>query len=133
MMHRKESVCCGKRKSLKAGNATTSKSKMTRPRKSYSKLKPEVRQAVYDWVVNHENVIHSLIFNDTLLLELTGSTLPKRRIGKLLLEIPVRDLHNHLVSPLEEGGLPQARNKDGIVMVSNTALRRIIKEDIPQL
>ena len=84
-------------------------------------------------MVNHENAIHSPIFNDTLLVKIPGSTLPKRRIGKLLLEIPVRDLHNHLVSPLEEGGLPQSRNEDGIVMVSDTALRRIIKEDIPQL
>ena len=42
IMHRKESVCCGKRMALKAGNAATSWSKTTRPRKSYSKLKPEV-------------------------------------------------------------------------------------------
>jgi hypothetical protein len=50
-MHRKESVCCGKRKALKAGNAATSWSKVARPRKGYSKLRPEVQQAVCDAIL----------------------------------------------------------------------------------
>jgi hypothetical protein len=91
-----------------------------------------VRAAVCEWIINHENVVHSPISSDTLLVKLSGFN-AKQRIGKLSLEIPVRDFHNHVVSRVEEGGLPQARNQDGRIIISDTALRQIIKSGIPQL
>jgi hypothetical protein len=50
-----------------------------------------------------------------------------------LLNIPVRELHNKMVSDVIDGGLANTRNSNGTVTVSDTTLRRIIKQDIPQL
>jgi hypothetical protein len=58
--------------------------------------------------------------------------LVKRQVS-IEIEIPVRELHNLLVAPLEHGGLPQSRDEDGIISVGDTTLRQIIKKDLPQL
>jgi hypothetical protein len=87
---------------------------------------------VIDWVIKQENVINSPIFNETLLIKAPGCN-QKTRVGKLLLDILVRELHNKMVSDVIDGGLANARNSNGKVTVSDTTLRRIIKQDIPQL
>jgi hypothetical protein len=79
-------------------------------RKGQLGIAANVRCAVCDWIVNHESVVHSPIAKETLLVRLHWST-EKQRVGKLLLEIPVRELHDHLVSPMEQGGLTLARDK----------------------
>jgi hypothetical protein len=85
-------------------------------------------------VTNQENVIHSPIANDMLLIKSTVAGVPqKMRVGKLLCEFLIRELHNSMVGPVEEGGLEDARNSEGKVIISNTTLRTIIKEDLPQL
>jgi hypothetical protein len=50
------------------------------------------------------------------------------RVGKLLCEFSIRELHNSIVGSVEEGGLEDARNSEGKVVISDTALRRIIKK-----
>jgi hypothetical protein len=46
----------------------------------------------------------------------------KCRVPKLLLEIAVRELHSLLVAPLDQGGLPQSRDADEKIAVSDTSL-----------
>jgi hypothetical protein len=88
-----------------------------RIRRSARPFTPEIRKAVRDWIVNHPNVVHSPITSDTILVK-TSETNEKTRAGKLLLEIPVRELHNQMVS---EAGLADARNQNtGKVLVSDT-------------
>ena len=96
------------------------------------KVSEPTRLAVIDWVVKHENVIDLPISNETLLIKAPGCN-QKTQVGKLLLEIPVRELHNKMVSDVIDGGLANARNSNWKVIVSDTTLRRIIKQDIPQL
>lgn len=81
---------------------------------------------------NQPNVIHSPIASDTLLVKVKGQQ-EKQRVGKLLLEIPLRELHSLMVSSLEDGGLPEVRDADNKIIVSDTMLRCIIKEEIPEL
>jgi hypothetical protein len=100
--------------------------------KGHRKITPAVKQAIVHWIQSHENVVTSPIFNETILVKEPGS-IEKRRVPKLLLEIPVRELHNLLVAPLEQGGLPQCRDDDGKILVGDTTLRQIIKKDLPQL
>jgi hypothetical protein len=87
---------------------------------------------VIDWVVKHENIIDLPIFNETLLIKGPGSN-QTTQVGKLLLDIPVRELHNKIVSAVIDGRLANAGNLIEKVTVSNTTLRLIIKRDIPQL
>jgi hypothetical protein len=98
--------------------------------KGKGKISPFVKTAVVNWIKSHENVVTSPIYNETILVKEPGSN-EKRRMPKLLLEIPVRELHNLLVAPLDQGGLSQSRDADVKIIVSHTTLRRIIKKDLP--
>ena len=100
--------------------------------KGRRKISPVVKEAVVTWIRTHENVVTSPIYNETILVNNPVSN-EKQRVPKLLLEIPVRELHNLLVAPLAQGGLSQSRDTDGKIVVSDTTLRRIIKRDLPQL
>jgi hypothetical protein len=104
---------------------------LKRKRKSARKVNPEICKAVCNWIVNHPNVVHSPIASDTILVK-TLDNAEKTRVGKLLLEIPVRELHNEMVAA--DTGLADARDQNtGKVCISNTTLRRIIKQDLPHL
>jgi hypothetical protein len=93
-----------------------------------------LREKMVSWVTNHENVIHSPIANDTLLIKSTvAGVTQKMRVGKLLCEFLVRELHKSMVGPVEEGGLEDARNSEGKVVVSNLTLCSIMTEDLLEL
>jgi hypothetical protein len=77
-------------------------------------------------------VIHSPIANDTILVKLEGHD-EKQRVGKLLLEIPVRELHCLMVAKAEVGGLALAQDDSERIIISDSMLRKIIKKDMPQV
>ena len=91
---------------------------------------------IQDWILKHPNVIHSPITADTLLIKdesgkyfqfvsiwysftiltiiliyllLIGKK--TKRVGKLLLQTSVRELHNDLIKSEKLGGLPSVWNK----------------------
>jgi hypothetical protein len=57
----------------------------------------------------------------------------KKCVAKMLLEIPVWELHNNLVAPVEEGGLAESQESTGAIIISDTNSRVLIKESMPQL
>ena len=71
-------------------------------RKGHSKITESVRKALHTWVIDHPRVVNSPITNDTILV-LNPDTNQKERVGKLLLEIPIRELHNDLIEPPPPG------------------------------
>jgi hypothetical protein len=93
----------------------------------HRKITPTTKQAIVHWIWSHENVVTSPIYNETLLVKKQGS-IKKHHVPKLLLEVPIRELHNLLVASLEHGGLLQSRDEDGIIIVGDTTLRQIIKK-----
>ena len=108
-------------------NATTTDAKWAEkvPLKGFSKVTSEIKEALDQWVCDHPNVRPSPITQDTLLFKnpLTGL---KERIGKLLLEIPVRELHNDRLLPTNEGGFAGSRDEEGKIIISNTTLRNLL-------
>jgi hypothetical protein len=100
----------------------------------FSKITSEIRAAVCDWVTNHPNVIHShtSIANDMILIKLKGHE-EKQRVGKLLLETPIRELHCRMVAKAKVGGLAVARDETNQIIISNTIVRKILKNDMPQV
>jgi hypothetical protein len=50
-----------------------------------------------------------------------------------LIEIPIQELHCNLVEACEKGGLLESRDVTGKIIVSDTTLQKIIKDDLPQL
>lgn len=104
-------------------------------RKGYSRITAEVRAQLHEWVLNHPRVVASPIANDTILV-LNRATGKKERVGKLLREVSVRELHNDLIEKSIEaggkgGGLECARDANsGNVLISDTALRYLLPEQL---
>ena len=48
----------------------------------------------------------------------------KERVAKLLLEIPVRELHNDLVEAAESGDVPEVVDRNRKIVISDTSLCR---------
>ena len=47
-------------------------------------------------------------------------------VPKLLLQVSVRELHNRLVSEPNDGGLKDARDEDGKIIISDSTLRLLL-------
>jgi hypothetical protein len=96
-------------------------------RKGYSKVSPEVRSKFLEWFMNHPNVVESPIVNETIFVKniVTGQ---KERVNKLLLQISIRELHNDMLLPPDQGGFAEAWDERGAARISDTALRALLPE-----
>jgi hypothetical protein len=118
-----------KRKKLSEREEGVSWSRVQR-RKGHSKVSKELRAELHEWVLAHPRIVASPISNDTLLVK-NKETGKKERVGKLLREISIRELHNDLIRKGTEGGglvagLASARDATGKVLISDTALRYLL-------
>ena len=71
----------------------------------------------------------SLFANDCHKVYIGGHSEPQL-VSKLLLQFSVRELHNSIVGPPEEGGLKKAVDSDNNIIISDYTLQSIIP---PQL
>ena len=81
-------------------------------REGYKKITADMRKQLLDWICNHPHVVDSPIHRDTLLV-MNPETKKKERVGKLLLQVSVQELHNNLVEPVKNSGLECARDAEG--------------------
>ena len=96
-----------------------------------------MRAALVKWIISHPRVVNSPITRDTLLVK-NPETKQKERVGKLLLEIDVRELHNDLIElPVEKGGkgggLAEARDSNGKIIISDTSLRYLLPPQLKRM
>ena len=84
---------------------------------------------MYTWIKRHPQVVQSPISNDCLKVVLYDQTEPQL-VPKLLLQVYVRELHNSLVSDTNDGGIKDARDEDGKIIISDSTLRSLLP---PQL
>ena len=68
-------------------------------------------------------------FNDCLKVVLYDQTEPQL-VPKLLLQVSVREVHNSLVIDPNDGGLKDARDEYGKIIISDSTLRSLLP---PQL
>ena len=54
-------------------------------------------------------------------------------VPKLLLQVSVRELHQSLVSDPNDGGLKDARDEDGKIIISDSALRSLLSHKLKQI
>jgi hypothetical protein len=126
-IRRKLKVAYAKRNSLIVNLNSAKWSRPSKKHKGFLKITSEIRAVVYDWVKNHPNVIHSHIANGTILINLEGRKEEKQRVGKLLLEIPVCELHCLMVAKAA------ARDESNQIIISHAMLQQILKNDMPQV
>ena len=82
-----------------------------------------------EFVLNHEHVKESLIASDTLLIE-DPETKQRKRVHKLILEIPICELHNDLVAAAEQGDLGEGFFHNGRFVIADTSLQRLLPPNI---
>jgi hypothetical protein len=102
-------------------------------RLGHSKVTPIIRQKLHEWILDHPHVIDSPIAKDCLWIKDPEAPEGRKRVGKLLLEISVRELHNDLVDTPENGGLAEARDESGNVLISDTALRYLLPPQLKRM
>ena len=54
-------------------------------------------------------------------------------VPKLLLQVSVRELHNSLVSNPSDGGLKDARDEDGKIIISDSKLRSLLPPQLKKM
>ena len=103
--------------------------KTKQKRKGHSKINEQIKRNLYTWITRHPQVFQSPISNDFLKVVLYDQTEPTL-VPKLLPQVSVRELHNSLVSDPNDGGIKDARDEDGKIIISDSTLRSLLP---PQL
>ena len=90
-------------------------------KKGYSKITPSVISALNDWIFNHDNVTKSSHMKDTMKIKIDGTN-EKTTVPKYYLQIPICELHADMIKSAENGGLQEARDETGEVIISETMM-----------
>ena len=67
-------------------------------RKGHTKINADVKKYIYNWILQHPQIVQSPIANDCLKVSIGGHSEP-HLVPKLLLQVSVRELHNKMVIP----------------------------------
>ena len=54
-------------------------------------------------------------------------------VPKLLLQVSIRELHNILVSDRNDGGIKDARDEDGKIIISDSKLRALLPPQLKKM
>ena len=73
-------------------------------RKGHKKINAQVKKYLYNWILQHPQVVQSPIYIGCLKVSIDGHSEPQL-FPKHLLQVSVRELCNSTVIPPEEGGL----------------------------
>ena len=101
-------------------------------RKRHSKINKQIKRNVFTWITRHPQVFQSPISNECLKVMFDDETEPQI-VPKLLFQVSVRELHNRLVSDPNDGGLKDARDEDGNIIISNSTLRLLLPPQLKQM
>ena len=74
----------------------------------------------------------SIYHNDCLKVLLDDQTEPQL-VPKLLLQVSIIELHNSLVSDPHDGGMKDARDEDGKIIISDSTLRSLLLPQLKQI
>jgi hypothetical protein len=94
------------------------------------KVNQKLEDAFLKWLDYHSMVIQSPLAADTLLVLDPKHPVNKKRMNKILLQIPVRELHNDLCSNDPLIGLKGVRDCTGNLSISDTKLRDMLPQHL---
>ena len=80
---------------------------------------------MYTCITCHPQVVQSPISNDCVKVLLDDQSEPKL-VPIFLLQVSVREIHNSLVSDPNDGGIKDARDKYGKIIISDSTLRALL-------
>ena len=94
-------------------------------RKVNPKINNQINKSLYNWIINHPQVVQSPIFNDCLKMRIYGHTV-LQIVPKLLLEVSVWEINNSLVSDPVDGGLKAKRDAENNIVISDSILHSLL-------
>ena len=98
---------------------------MKQKQKWNSKINNLINKSIYNWIINHPQVVKSPIVNDYLKVEIDGHTEPQL-VPNVLFHVSIRELHKKLVSATKYGGLKEAIYEDDNIIISDYELRSLL-------
>ena len=101
-------------------------------RKGNSKINEKIKCNLYTWITRHPQVFQSPISNDCLKVVLDDQSEPQL-VPKLLPQLFVRELHNSLVGDTNDGGLKDARDEYGKIIISDSTLLSLLPPQLKQM
>ena len=87
---------------------------------------------MYTWITRHTQVVQSPTYNDCLKVMLDDQWKPQLA-PKLLLQVLLIELHNRLLSYPNDGGLKNARDEDGNIIISDSTLCSLLSPQLKQM
>jgi galactose-1-phosphate uridylyltransferase len=81
-------------------------------RKGYTKITSDVKKALIEWIVQHENIKHSSSKKEVINVKLDGCV-DKVPMQKLYMQISFRELHADLLKLPQEGDLKWQKIRKG--------------------
>ena len=90
-----------------------------------TKINEHVKSEFYHWIIRYPQTFQSPIANDCIKITIDEQITPQL-VLKLLFQVSSTYLHNSMVSPIEEGGIKEAREKYSNIIISDTTLRKIL-------
>ena len=97
--------------------------------KVHTKINEIFKKSLYNWILQHPQVVQYPIANDYLKVSIDGNSEPQL-VPKLLLQVSIWELHNNMVVTQEEGGIKEARYADNNIIISDSTLRSILKTQL---
>ena len=100
---------------------------ISQEKEKYSKVTPALIEHLHECIENHTQVVNSPIFNNTFLVPDNKRSGKKTRVSELLLQIPIRELHNDLIYESIICQLKEATDKStGKKLISDTSLHALM-------
>ena len=101
-------------------------------KKAYSKITPLIKNTLKDWIFNHDHIKQSVFSWDTMKVCIDNSN-EKVVVLKYLLQIPICELHSDLIKPKQDGGLVEACDDNGRVIISDSKLCKLIPPNVKSM
>ena len=118
-----------KRKSMKVGsNLWTKKTRL----KGNSKINEQIKRNLYTRMTSHPQVFQAPISNDCIKFMLDNQIEPQL-VPKWLLQVSVRELHNSLVSDTHYGGIKDARDEYGKIIISDSTFCSLLPPQLKKM
>ena len=98
-------------------------------KKVYRLVSEDLKDEIVEWVCKYDNVIHSTITDEKILVEDELIGKKTKRVGKLLLSCSVREVHNDLITDVNDDFLKDVWNENNL-LVSETGLRCFLPDQL---
>ena len=102
-------------------------------RKSRTIFTPEYIVRLHDWIENHSELITISPKIDDTVWVTDPITKARVRKQKMFYVSSVREMHNKMIQPVNQGGFDGARNEDGDVVISDTILRNSLPKNLRKM